>query len=84
VETLAIKILKLLSEYGPLDMSSIKRLLGIKRTSNVSAAVKRLMRRGLVKGFWLYSLTEKGKEALKYVDKCSDLRCLMREVEDAS
>jgi len=80
VETLAVKILKLLAVHGPLDVSSIRRLLGIKRTSDVSAAVKRLMRYGLVKGFWLYSLTEKGKEALKHVDKCNDLRCLMREV----
>jgi len=83
VETLAVKILKLLATYGPLDISSIRRLLGIKRTSDVSAVVKRLMRRGLVKGFWLYSLTEKGKEALKHVDKCNDLRCLMREIEGA-
>jgi len=81
---MAIKILKLLATYGPLDMSSIRSLLGIKRTSDVSAAVKRLMRRGLVNGFWLYSLTEKGKEALKHVDKCNDLRCLMREIEGAS
>ena len=83
METLAVKILKLLATYGPLDISSIRRLLGIKRTSDVSAVVKRLMRRGLVKGFWLYSLTEKGKEALKHVDKCNDLRCLMREIEGA-
>ena len=81
---MAIKILKLLATYGPLDVSSIRRLLGIKRTSDVSAAVKRLMRHGLVRGFWLYSLTEKGKETLKYVDKCNDLRCLMREIEGAS
>jgi len=78
---MAIKILKLLAVCGPLDMSSIRRLLGVKHTSDVSAAVKRLMRRGLVKGFWLYSLTEKGREALKYVDRCNDLKCLMREVE---
>jgi Mn-dependent DtxR family transcriptional regulator len=81
VETLAIKILKLLSEYGPLDISSIRRLLGVRRTSSVSTVVKRLMRRGLVKGFWLYSLTEKGREALKHVDKCNDLKCLMKEIE---
>jgi Mn-dependent DtxR family transcriptional regulator len=78
---MAVKILKLLDKYGPLDASSIRRLLGVK--SDVSAAVKRLMRRGLVKGFWLYSLTEKGREALKYVDRCNDLRCLMKEVEGA-
>ncbi len=79
METLAIKILKLLATYGPLDMSSIRRLLGVRRTSSVSAAVKRLMRRGLVDGFLLYSLTEKGREALKHVDKCNNLKCLMRE-----
>jgi DNA-binding MarR family transcriptional regulator len=78
---MAIKILKLLATYGPLDMSSIRRLLGVKRTSDVSAVVKRLMRHGLVDGFWLYSLTEKGREALKYVGRCNDLKCLMRELK---
>ncbi len=79
METVAIKILKLLATYGPLDASSIRRLLGAKSASNVSAAVKRLMRYGLVDGFWLYSLTEKGKAALRYIDKCKDLRCLIKE-----
>jgi len=78
---MAIKILKLLAMYGPLDASSMRRLLGVRRTSGVSAAVKRLARRGLIEGFWLYKLTEKGWAALKYVDKCGDLKCLMREVE---
>jgi len=78
---MAIKILKLLAMYGPLDVSSMRRLLGVRRTSSVSAAVKRLAHRGLIEGFWLYKLTEKGRAALKYVDKCSDLKCLTREVE---
>jgi Mn-dependent DtxR family transcriptional regulator len=81
VETLAVKILKLLATYGPLDVSSIRRLLGVKRTSSVSAVVKRLTRRGLIEGFWVYKLTEKGKAVLQHVDKCGDLKCLMKEVE---
>jgi predicted transcriptional regulator len=81
VETVAVKILKLLAEYGPLDVSSMRRLLGVGHTSGVSAAVRRLVRHGLVSGFWLYSLTEKGKAVLKYADVCGDLRCLLREVE---
>ncbi len=71
METVAIKILKLLAMYGPLDVSSIRRLLGAKSASSVSAAVKRLMRYGLVDGFWLYSLTEKGKAALQYIETLS-------------
>jgi hypothetical protein len=35
---MAVKILKLLDKYGPLDAPSIRRLLGVK--SDVSAAVK--------------------------------------------
>jgi Mn-dependent DtxR family transcriptional regulator len=81
VGTLAVKILKLLATYGPLDVSSMRRLLGVRRTSTVSAVVGRLVRRGLVEGFWLYKLTEKGRAALQYVDKCGDLKCLMRELE---
>ena len=80
METLAIKILKLLAAYGPLDASSIRRLLGVKYTLSVSVAVRRLVSYGLVEGFWLYKLTDKGKAALKHVDRCSDLRCLMREI----
>ncbi len=80
METLAIKILKLLATYGPLDASSIRRLLGVRRTSSVSAAVRRLARHGLVDGFWLYKLTEKGEAVLKHVDRCGDLRCLTKEV----
>jgi len=78
---MAIKVLKLLATYGPLDVSSIRRLLGVKHTSSVLDVVKRLARHGLVSGFWLYKLTEKGRAALQLADKCKDLKCLMREVE---
>ncbi len=81
METVAIKILKLLATYGPLDASSIRRLLGARSASSVSAAVRRLARHGLVDGFWLYKLTEKGKAALRFIDKCGNLKCLMKEVE---
>ena len=80
METLAVKILRLLATYGSLDASSIRRLLGVKYTLSVSAAVRRLARHGPVEGFWLYKLTERGKAVLKHVDRCSDLRCLMREI----
>ncbi len=82
METVAIKILKLLATYGPLDASSIRRLLGARSASSVSAAIKRLMRHGLVSGFWLYSLTEKGKVALQFIDGCKDLRCLMERIKE--
>ncbi len=81
METVAIKILKLLATHGPLDMSSIRMLLGAGSASSVSAAIKRLMRHGLVSGFWLYSLTEKGKTALQFINECKDLRCLMERIE---
>ena len=84
METLAVKILKLLAVYGPLDVSSMRRLLGVRRTSSVSVVVKRLARRGLIDGFWLYKLTEKGKAALQHIDKCGDLRCIVKEVEGTS
>jgi Mn-dependent DtxR family transcriptional regulator len=80
VETLPVKILKLLAAHGPLDASSIRRLLGVKYTLSVTAAVRKLACHGLVEGFWLYKLTDKGKAALKHIDRCSDLRCLMREI----
>jgi len=78
---MAIKILKLLAVYGPLDVSSMRRLLGVRRTSGVSAVVKRLARHGFVEGFWLYKLTEKGKAALQHIDECGDLRCIVKKVE---
>ena len=79
METIAIKILKLLATYGPLDVSSMRRLLGIEYTYSVSATVKRLARHGLIEGLLLYKLTEKGRAALKYVDKCRNLRCILKE-----
>jgi hypothetical protein len=80
MSTMAIKVLRLLATYGPLDGSSIRRLLGVKHASSVSDVVRRLARHGLVSGHWLYSLTEKGRAALQFADKCGDLKCLVKEL----
>jgi Mn-dependent DtxR family transcriptional regulator len=81
METITVKVLKVLAQYGPLDISSIRRILGIKHTRTVSTAVKRLQRHGFVDcGGWLCKITEKGKTALRYIDECIDVGCLSAKV----
>jgi Mn-dependent DtxR family transcriptional regulator len=73
METVAVKVLKILAEHGPLDISSIRRLLNIKHTRTVSSAVRKLERYGLVECSWVCKLTEKGKIALQHADECLDI-----------
>jgi Mn-dependent DtxR family transcriptional regulator len=80
METITVKVLKVLAQYGPLDISSIRRILGIKHTRTVSTAVKRLQRHGFVDCDWLCKITEKGKTALQYIDECIDVGCLSAKV----
>jgi Mn-dependent DtxR family transcriptional regulator len=79
METMAIKVLRALAQYGPLDVSSIRRILGIK--SNISWMVKKLEKHGLIECGWLCKLTEKGKAALQYLDECGDVGCLSAKVD---
>ena len=73
METVAVKVLKVLAQYGPLDISSIRRILGIRHTRTVSSAVRKLQRHGLVECSWVCKLTERGKTALLHADECIDI-----------
>jgi predicted transcriptional regulator len=84
METIAIKVLKVLTEFGPLDVSSIKRILGIKPTTSISWVIKKLERYGFVECKWLCKITEKGRVALQYLDECGDIGCLSAKVDTLS
>ena len=84
METIAVRVLKALAELGPLDMSSIKRVLGIRPTTNIAWIIKKLEKYGLVECGWLCKLTEKGKAALQYLDVCGDIGCLANKVNTQS
>jgi DNA-binding PadR family transcriptional regulator len=74
----AIKVLKILNEYGPLDPSTIKRISG---STYVYRVLKKLEYYGLVKCSWLCRLTEKGKAAIQFIDECIDVNCLSARVD---
>jgi DNA-binding PadR family transcriptional regulator len=78
METTAIKVLKILDEYGPLDPSTIKRISGSTYTYK---ALKKLEHYGLIECRWLCKITEKGKIALQLAERrqrmtCGDVLCL--------
>jgi DNA-binding PadR family transcriptional regulator len=77
METTAIKVLKILDEYGPLDPSTIKRISGSTYTYK---ALKKLEHYGLIECRWLCKITEKGRIALQLAERrqstCGDVLCL--------
>jgi hypothetical protein len=78
METTAIKVLKALNDYGPLDPSTIKKICGTAYTYKV---LKKLQHYRMVECGWLCKITEKGRIALQLVEqqqriKCTDVLCL--------
>jgi DNA-binding PadR family transcriptional regulator len=78
METTAIKVLKILVRYGPLDPAMIKRISGSTYTYK---ALKKLEQYGLIEcRWWLCKITEKGRIALQLAEQrrttCRDVLCL--------